>query len=108
MTTIWKYQFDVRSAAAVAMPRGAQILTLQKNLGLPTIWALVDSEAESVERVIVTCGTGQLAPGGLPYIGTWQTDGYVWHAFDGGETELAQDVHGHYLGPTQNERTELK
>lgn len=113
MKTIWKYpilqQVDgllgVTDRPVIKMPHGAEILTVQVQLQptraidgfreVPTIWALVDPEAEVTNHGFLIVGTGNEVPQdveGLPvqwstYVGTWQQENgtFVFHLFDRGE-----------------------
>ena len=42
MKTIWKFQFENKGMFGLDMPKGAEILTVQTQEGIPCIWALVD------------------------------------------------------------------
>lgn len=84
---IWKYPLiEGRKQGrkhVIAMPRGAHILSLQRQGMSPTLWALVDPDAEKVERVFEIVGTGWTVDvSHLAYVGTWQDGGFVWHLFE--------------------------
>jgi hypothetical protein len=85
MITIWKYSIT-HDAALLKMPKGAEILTVQLQGDTPTLWALVDTEAEPFERAIEVCGTGWPLDSGVnrKYIGTFQISGFglVFHVFE--------------------------
>ena len=82
---IWKFAIG-STVPKISMPRGAEILTVQVQHGVPTIWALVDTDAPKVNRLVRVYGTGWDLPKhvlGERYIGTWQQDdGLVWHLFE--------------------------
>lgn len=81
---IFKYQIETTDEQTVAMPMGAQILTVQTQDEKPRIWALVDEMAPSVKRVIRTSGTGHPVPADQgQYVGTYQLRGgaLVFHVF---------------------------
>ena len=40
------YKYKLKDGRGVEMPIGAKVLTIQKQNGLPYIWALVDTDAE--------------------------------------------------------------
>lgn len=72
---------------AVALPAGAQILTVQVQQGQPCLWASVDREQKRIEpRTIRIIGTGHPAPdlGELHYIATVQFQGgnLIFHVFE--------------------------
>ena len=79
---IWKFPIG-STEPMVSMPRGAEILTVQVQNGVPTIWALVDTDAPKAKRLIHIFGTGWDIPKKIHrYIGTWQHDALVWHLFE--------------------------
>jgi hypothetical protein len=85
MKTIWKWTLAVTDQQSVELPRGAEILAVQIQGGLPQLWALCDSDQPKERRVIAIIGTGHpivREPG--RYINTFQMyDGaLVFHAFD--------------------------
>jgi hypothetical protein len=87
MKTIWKW--TLQPETTIAVPRGAEILTVQAQHNEPQIWMLVDPNAETEERTFQIHGTGHDipdAPG--KYIGTFQLRGgaLVLHAFETGTT----------------------
>lgn len=87
MTTIWKYQLAIVDAQRVEMPEGAEILTAQFQGGVLCLWAMVDSDRPTTDRVIEIFGTGNPIP---PFVGvrkliaTAQQPNYplVWHVFE--------------------------
>lgn len=81
--TIWKFPLDLVARPEPAMPRGARVLTVQLQNGIPTVWAAVDPTAPVEPRPLVVVGTGNLLPNDAgPYIGTWQADPFVFHVFE--------------------------
>lgn len=84
MKTIYKYPLMLHDES-IDMPVGAEILSLQAQIGRPVIWALVDTEQPLHKRRFRTYGTGNAIhdPDGR-YIDTFQThDGVmVWHVFE--------------------------
>jgi hypothetical protein len=59
MKTIYKYPFHIDAEfQTVKVPDGAQFLHVDVQNGVPCIWALVDSEAPIIERIIRVIGTG--------------------------------------------------
>jgi hypothetical protein len=93
--TVWK--FDVTEPGPVSMPKGAQILHFgaQPSGGSPTqlpvsrlyVWALVDPNAETEERLFAVVGTGQEwredPTTGMRHVGSTQDGPFVWHLFEG-------------------------
>lgn len=58
MKTIWKFGPLKPGINVAAMPRGAEVLTMQNQNDNFVIWARVDSEAPSVDRRFMLIGTG--------------------------------------------------
>ena len=94
MKTIWKFSTlpggDFREKFTLQMPIGAEILTIQtdqKN-NHPTIWAIVDPEAEVEDRHFELYGTGHTIDDNTwikrKYIGTYQYQKgeFVGHVFE--------------------------
>lgn len=84
MRTIWKFPLAVSSIYQVTMPKGAEILTVQRQASQACIWAIVDPEAEKERRVFEIYGTGNPIDVECPrkYIGTFQSPPFVWHVFE--------------------------
>jgi hypothetical protein len=86
MTTIWKYQI-FGSDIIFSLPEGATVISFQAQRGVPTIWALVDTEKPLVPRKFRLYETGrELPPPPFAgrYIGTIQLENgdYVLHLFE--------------------------
>lgn len=85
--TIWKYQVNPK-ITKFNMPKGAEILTVQNQNGIPCIWALVNPENEEEERYFEVFGTGHDVPVDIgierKYINTFQLEGgsLVFHLFE--------------------------
>lgn len=85
MRRIFKYPLAAADEQTVALPAGADILTVQEQNGDPFLWALVDDTHDPEPRLIYTHGTGHhVARRGLRYIGTYQLYGgsFVGHVFE--------------------------
>lgn len=83
--TIWKWTLAVTDVQAFDMPKGAKILSVQVQGGMPQLWAYVDPTEPRVTRTIRIIGTGHpiiTHPG--DYIGTFQMGGgaLVFHVFE--------------------------
>lgn len=86
--TIYKYPLLVCGGAqSVAIPMGAELLTVQLQHGEPVLWAMVEPEAPKVMRHVQMYGTGW--PIGvndelIKFLGTVQCNGdiLVWHFFE--------------------------
>jgi hypothetical protein len=74
MKTIWKFPLEVTDVQSVRMPRGARILCVQVQGGVPCLWAEVDPQAASEDRTLRIYGTGHPMAEGEQrvYIGTFQ------------------------------------
>ena len=81
---IWKYQIPLKDSFTINMPSGADVLCVQLQGGLPTIWAAVNPEAPLLDVAFVLHGTGhQVSDEAGPYIGTFQlSNGLVFHLFE--------------------------
>ena len=86
MRTIYKYPVTIVDEFEVRMPRGAQPLCVQVQNGDPFLWALVDTEAAPVQRVLQVRGTGHPCDGFIAshFVGSFQLHGgaLVFHLFD--------------------------
>ena len=83
MRAIWKFPLIWGGSQDVRMPRGAEILCVQKQGLTATIWALVDPLALTEARSFEVIGTGwQFDPTGMRYVSTWQDGDFVWHLFE--------------------------
>lgn len=95
MKTIWKFPLEVTDHQAIDMPEGAKLLSCQPQNGGLCLWALVESEAPVVPRLILINGTGHpfqvdghpASTVNLEFIDTAIMHGgaLVWHVFDAGE-----------------------
>lgn len=86
MKTIYKYPIGSPDST-IEMPQGAQILTIHDQEDVPTIWALVDTDAEPEGRRFLVFGTGWeiTKPHNkhLSFLGTsFGREGLVWHVFE--------------------------
>jgi hypothetical protein len=82
---IWKYPIQISDCVEHEMPRGARLLCVQVQWGMPCLWAIVDPEQPRVRRRFWVVGTGHPFPNseGLFYIGTVQLSGgtLIFHFF---------------------------
>lgn len=84
MRTIWKFPLYLTDEQIVSMPSGAEILTVQLQGNVLTVWAVVNSEKSLEEKAFYIRGTGHAFEDWLStkhYIGTVQLVGLVWHVF---------------------------
>lgn len=81
---VWK--FAINPKTTLEMPKGASILTMQLQNGIPCIWALVNPENEKELRYFEIYGTGDsIDCVGKKYIGTFQVQSsivLVYHLFE--------------------------
>ena len=87
MKRVYKYAIPVGDFRDVALPEGAEILTVQVQHDEPQLWAVVDPEAPLVTRRFRLLGTGHSTDndvGRHNYIGTYQLHdgGLVFHLFE--------------------------
>lgn len=86
MQTIWKFNLEISDMQTLSMPEGATILDVQIQDGVPCLWAIVDTQAVTVERVIEICGTGSPMHVDMgvrrKHISTFQQPPFVWHVFE--------------------------
>lgn len=83
MRTIHKYMIDA-GYNEIVMPKNADILTAQIQDGFMMLWALVDCEAPTEDRIVCVVGTGHRMPddmGRSEYISTVQSGPLVFHVF---------------------------
>ncbi len=81
---VWKYEI-FGLVCQFAIPKGAEILTLEMQKGTPCMWALVDLDAEREKRSFLVVGTGETIYGeNIEYIGTFmlQNGNLVFHVFE--------------------------
>ena len=84
MKVIYKYLLEFQTEQTIEMPIGFQILDMQKQYGVPHIWALVDSEKTPLFVKFYIYGTGEeIKHSDLNYVGTYQQSGghLVFHVF---------------------------
>lgn len=88
--TIWKFQFQVSEfwgvePLIIEMPKDAEFLCVQEQMGKPCIWVMVDPDAKKETRYFEIRGTGHSVGRVGKYLGTWQSTGglLVWHLFEG-------------------------
>lgn len=85
MKSIWKVNLAVADQQLVHLPEGAEVLSVQVQGGVPTVWFKCDTEREPVGRTFFMYGTGhQLPEEPGRFIGTFQLHGgaLVFHLFE--------------------------
>lgn len=93
MRAVWKYPLPLTSAPSYVcqMPIGAEILHVAAQDDTPTLWALVDPDADVEGRAFRIVGTGHAeVRDRYVHRGSVVTHGgaYVWHVF---EVDLGPD-----------------
>lgn len=88
MITVHKYQVQMSAEFTVALPSGAEFLSVQVQHGEPQMWFRVDTDSPQRLQQFCVAGTGHpIAPelSRLPHLGTFQlSDGaLVFHLFGG-------------------------
>lgn len=56
---IFKYPLKIVDMQVVSFPMGAKILSVKEQSNIPVLYALVDIDADSEDRVIAMFGTGE-------------------------------------------------
>lgn len=83
---IYKYALERTDRAVVAMPEGAEILTAQLRHNQICLWALVNPERPTEDRIVEIHGTGNPIQCDMgierKYIGTVQEGRFAWHVFE--------------------------
>lgn len=83
MNVIWKTELSPLNNI-VRTPKGAKLLDIQLQRGVPTLWFLANPQSDTVETTLNIYPTGQRFdedPG--EYLATFQTStGLVFHVFD--------------------------
>ena len=88
MKTIYKYQIPLTPQIRLFLPEKAEILTVQIQNGIVTMWAIVDTNTLDAERMLAVYGTDYEIPDNHgKYIATVQYGILVWHVFDLGEQQ---------------------
>lgn len=85
MNTIWKYPLAlVDHMQGMVMPTGAEVLSVAMQHGVPTLWAQVDTDTQSIcTRLFIVVGTGHAIPEvPLKFVGTVMDGPFVWHVFE--------------------------
>lgn len=82
MFSIFKYPLALTKGQTIRVPKRARFLSCQAQNDKPTLWAMVDQTNELEDVRIRIHGTGHPVPDpDLPFLGTVQIDGLVWHVF---------------------------
>lgn len=88
MRTIFKYMIPQTQTFTLSLPKGARILSLQLQRGIPVMWATVETDLPMEDRKFLIVETGEEIPKDLfvvsDYIGTYQMEHetLVFHLFE--------------------------
>lgn len=85
MLKIYKYPLIPNDIIKIKLPKGAIILTAQSQFDVPCIWALVNPNIETEERLFKIIGTGyDISESNLIYIDTIQISAgtLIFHIFE--------------------------
>lgn len=78
---IFKYPVQVTFEFTLVLPKGAEVIHVDKQDGVPTMWILHDLDREAELRTFYVVGTGTHVPVDTTHLGTWQDPPFVWHLF---------------------------
>ena len=86
--TIWKFELKIMDEQLIHMPKGADLLSVQTQNGIPCMWVLVDPNNDTEDRYFEVFGTGHKVHCDMgverEYVGTFQmhNGGLVFHLFE--------------------------
>lgn len=84
MITIHKFQFDITDDVTITMPEDAKILNVETQNGIPTLWALVNTDRVFKDHGFKLFGTGHEILdkwNTIDHVATFQVGPFVWHMF---------------------------
>jgi hypothetical protein len=81
---IWKFEASIADYLTITTPKGAEIIDLRIQRGMPCLWAIVDPDAIRVDRFFRWVGTGHEITFDGSYVGTVQSssEALVFHLFE--------------------------
>ena len=83
LSAVYKYPFLIDDVVAVDMPAGAEVLLVDAQNGVPTIWAMVNPNAIKTRRRFRVIGTGHsFDRDRLTHVASFQQPPFVWHLFE--------------------------
>ena len=86
MYSIWKYHIQIEDKFTMELPKDSLVLDIKIQDKKPTMWVLVEENADLEKRYFRMFGTGQKFEtiSGLSHIGTIQMfkGDFVWHVFE--------------------------
>lgn len=83
MTTVWKFQFDIKDKTSVKIPCKHKIIKVDTDTNnQPCLWAFVDRESPLVDMNLLIYGTGHDISSSIKdYIGSIKLGWHIWHIF---------------------------
>lgn len=79
---VFKYRLPSPGEASfVEMPKGAELLDVAAQDGIPYVWARIHPGQPTVRRYIRVYATGEPIDGYPDYVGTFRIEWTVWHVF---------------------------
>lgn len=84
MNVIFKYPLELTGLQQIEMPADARILHVGMQRDIPTLWALVEPNAQETTRGFHIVGTGHEASPSWTHLGTCLTSDhqFAWHIFE--------------------------
>ena len=86
MITVWKFPLSYLDQFSLEVPFGSEFIYFDMQGGIPTVWALVNSDNSTQRRSLWMAGTGHELPADHNYnhIGSCidTNTGLVWHLFE--------------------------
>ena len=83
MKTVYKYPLDITDEQTVWLPKDAEILKIADQQDRLCLWALVEKDAPTYQKIIRVHGTGHnVADEGLKHLDTVLMGSLVWHVFE--------------------------
>lgn len=80
---VWKFPLDLEAGSqSLRLPQETRIVHVAMQAGAPTLWALIDTGAPTVQRDFVIRATGEPVAIDETYVGTVFTEIFVWHVFE--------------------------
>lgn len=83
--TVLKYPLSSlmdKGSEVVEMPADARIILVDRQHGVPTLWAEVGLDHDMERRLFVLYGTGQKIDDNDVWVGSFQDPPYVWHVYE--------------------------
>jgi len=74
----------VEGSTRLFVHRGAKIVLVDHQIGIPAIWLEVETDQPREEREFIVVGTGHKIPSEYAHIGSFKSDPYVWHIYEKG------------------------